>query len=293
MSQMGRRVGVAVVGIPTILALAYLGGWFFALPLAAFSAWAAHECYRLVTHADVVPLGWLGSATSAGFVLLAAWRPDYSDFAPAALMLIITSTGVTLLAAMFLRGPGQSALSATAITLFGALYAGLPLSFAPLLQALPGVEGWAGGGSSAWAGLFVVALPLVTTWVGDAAALFAGTAWGKRKLAPTISPNKSWVGFWAGVTGASGTTVLWMLAAQSRLPGLDLGGWPLFALVGAVLGVAGVVGDLAESLLKRDAGVKDSGTFFPGHGGVLDRIDSLVFAVPLAYLALVLLGAGR
>jgi phosphatidate cytidylyltransferase len=84
-----------------------------------------------------------------------------------------------------------------------------------------------------------------------------------------------------------------MIAAQSRLPGLDLGGLPVVALVGAVLGVAGVVGDLVESLLKREAGVKDSGTFFPGHGGALDRIDSLVFAVPLAYCALVLIGAGK
>lgn len=290
MSELARRVAVAAVGIPTVLGLVYLGGWFLAVPLAALSGWAAHECYRLGSRPDLVPFGLLGSATAAGFVLLAAWRPVFSDFAPGALTLLGVSAGVTLLVATFLRGPGQNALGATALTVFGALYAGLPLSFAPLLHALPGVEGWAPGESLAWAGLFVVALPLVTTWIGDAAAFFAGTAWGKKKLAPSISPNKSWVGFWAGVIGASLAAVGWTLVAQSSLPGLDLGGMPVVASLGALLGVAAVAGDLVESLLKREAEVKDSGTLFPGHGGALDRIDSLVFSLPLAYCALLLVG---
>lgn len=290
MSELGRRVAVAAIGIPTVLGLVYLGGWFLAFPLAALSGWAAHECYRLGRRPDLLPWALIGSATAAGFVLLAAWRPVFSDFAPWALTLLGVSTGVTLLVATFLRGPGQNALGATALTVFGALYIGFPLSFAPLLHALPRVEGWAHGESLAWAGFFMVALPLVTTWVGDAAAFFAGTAWGKKKLAPNISPNKSWVGFWAGVMGAAATAVVWALVAQSRLPGLGLGGVPVMACLGALLGIAGVAGDLVESLLKREAEVKDSGTLFPGHGGALDRIDSLIFALPLAYCALVLFG---
>lgn len=293
MNELGRRWAVAVVGIPTVLGLVYLGGWFLAVPLAGFSAWAAHECYRLGSHKGVVPLGGLGSATSAGFVLLAAWRPTFIDYAPFAIGLLGVATIVTLIAAMAVRGPGRDPLAATAITIFGAVYAGLSLAFIPLLHAAPGAEGWAGSAPHGWSGLLVVALPLAATWVGDASALFAGTAWGKKRLAPSISPNKSWVGFWATLIGASVAAVLWMVVAQARLPGLDLVGFPVVALIGTLLGVAAVLGDLVESLLKREAGVKDSGTFFPGHGGVLDRIDSLIFTVPLAYWALILVGGAR
>ena len=288
MSELSRRVAVAVVGIPAVLGLAYLGGWFLAVPIAGFAAWGAHECYRLASVQGLGPLGVVGSATSAGFVLLAAWRPVFADFAPWALALVGVSTGVTLVAAMLCRPPDQHPLAASAIAVFGSVYAGLSLSFIPLLRGLPGVEGWAEGEAMGWPGLFIVALPLVTTWVGDGSAFFAGTAWGKKKLAPTISPNKSWVGFWADLIGASVAAVLWMILAQPLLPGLDLGGLWVVALIGALLGVAGVIGDLVESLLKRGGGAKDSGTFFPGHGGVLDRIDSLIFAIPIAYCSLVL-----
>jgi phosphatidate cytidylyltransferase len=139
--------------------------------------------------------------------------------------------------------------------------------------------------------VLVLALPLAATWTGDSAAYFAGSAWGKRKLAPTISPNKSWVGFWAALFGAGAAAVAWLLVAGPKLPGLTLGPGAA-AVVGVLLGLGAVVGDLAESLFKREAGVKDSGTFFPGHGGVLDRLDALFVTLPLAYGALVALGGG-
>jgi phosphatidate cytidylyltransferase len=166
----------------------------------------------------------------------------------------------------------------------------LPLAFVPLLHALPGAHGWTGVDTE-WAGALVVALPLAATWLGDAVAFFAGTAWGKGGLAPTISPNKSWVGVWGGLTGAAVAGAVWFFIADARLPGLPLAG-PLPAIaIGVVLGIGAIVGDLAESLIKRDVGVKDSGTFFPGHGGVLDRLDALLFTLPTAYAALVALEA--
>jgi phosphatidate cytidylyltransferase len=137
----------------------------------------------------------------------------------------------------------------------------------------------------------MVALPLAATWIGDASAVVAGSAWGREraKLAPTISPNKSWVGFWAALLGGAGAAVLWLAIAVRHVPELEPVPFAAMAVGGALLAFAAVLGDLAESLLKREAGVKDSGTFFPGHGGVLDRIDSLIFTLPGAYGVLLLL----
>jgi phosphatidate cytidylyltransferase len=136
----------------------------------------------------------------------------------------------------------------------------------------------------------VVVLPLAVTWIGDAAAYFAGSAWGRRKLAPTISPKKTWVGLWAELVASALAGVAWMSVTRSALPGAPVPGPAVAAIVGALLGLAAVLGDLVESLFKREAGVKDSGTFFPGHGGVLDRIDALIFTLPLAYALFLLLG---
>jgi phosphatidate cytidylyltransferase len=289
-SELGKRVAVAAVGIPTVLGLAYLGGWFLALPLGAIGAWASHECYRFANRKDVAPVEGIGIPLTASLVLVAAWHGSFSAAAPWILALLGLATPGTMLAVMFRRGPEGSPLGAASVTVAAAIYVGLALSFAPLLHGLPARLGWSGP-DDALAGLLVVMLPLVTTWVGDAAAYFAGSAWGRnrRKLAPGISPNKSWVGFWAGLAGAALAAALWYLVVSACLPGMGAGGLAAVTAAGAVLGLGAVLGDLVESLLKREAGVKDSGTFFPGHGGVMDRIDSLIFTFPLSYVLLVLL----
>ena len=290
--ELKKRVAVAGVGIPAVLGAAYLGGWYLAIPLAAFAGWGAHEVYRLAAQTEVRAIEPVGVTLSAGLVLAAAWRPDFVAFAPFALAALALGSVLTLLEAVRDRGPGGRPLSATAVTLFGAMYVGLALAFVPLLHALPDARGWGGVDAGTWPGLIAVTLPLAVTWIGDAAAYFAGSAWGKggRRLAPAISPNKSWVGFWAALAGAALAAVLWSLVARPVLSELALDRLPAVAAIGAVLGAAAVMGDLVESLLKREAGVKDSGTFFPGHGGVLDRIDSLLFTFPAAYVAFVLLG---
>lgn len=296
MSELGKRVAVAVVGIPAALTLVWLGGWFLSVPLALFAAWGAHEVARLAETRGVRPLEWVASPLAAALVLLASWRPTFPEFAPWALGLLAGASMASLAAALRLRGPSGAPLESVATTLLAALYVGLALAFAPLLHALPGEGSWGlTDGESSAAGLAALALPLVVTWMGDTAAFFAGSAWGKgrARLAPTISPNKSWVGFWAAIAAGAAGAVLWLLAVR----GFGLGEGPgvpgVLAALGAVVALAAVVGDLVESLLKREAGVKDSGTFFPGHGGVLDRIDSLLFTIPTAYVALVLLGGGR
>jgi phosphatidate cytidylyltransferase len=291
MSELAKRVAVAAVGIPLVLGLVYLGEWFLAVPLAALAALAVLELCRLAESKGVRPFRWLGAPSAAALVLLANWQPTFRTMAPWALAGLGTLAAVAVVSSVFLRASEERPLAATAVTLFGAVYAGLALATVPLLHSLPVGRGWVSAGGSAWSGVLVLALPLAATWTGDSAAYFAGSAWGKRKLAPTISPNKSWVGFWAALFGAGAAAVAWLLVAGPKLPGLTLGPGAA-AVVGVLLGLGAVVGDLAESLFKREAGVKDSGTFFPGHGGVLDRLDALFVTLPLAYGALVALGGG-
>jgi len=248
------------------------------------------EHSRLSARGGVAALPLIGALGSAAFVVAAGLRPTFTAFAPLALGTVVAVTGLALVGALWRRSPEDKPLAGVAVTLFGAVYVGLPLAFVPLLHALPSEHGWAASGS-AWAGGLVVALPLAATWLGDAVAFFAGTAWGRGGLAPTISPNKSWVGVWGGLTGAGIAGAGWLVVARASLPGLPMSGPLPAVLVGVLLGVGAIVGDLAESLMKRDVGVKDSGTFFPGHGGILDRLDALLFTLPAAYAALAALEA--
>jgi len=284
-SDLAKRWAVALVGIPAVLALLYLGGWPLAVPIAVLAALGALEVFRMASHSGVAPLPIIGALGASALVLVAAWHPTFEAFAPRALALMVVLVVMTLIGAIAARRPDQKPLAAISVTLFAVLYTGLPMAFVPLLHALPQTHGWANG--SHWAGALAVALPLAATWLGDAVALFAGSAWGHGGLAPTISPNKSWVGVWGGLVGAGFAATVWFLIAGRSLPGVPVPGLLVASLVGVVLGVGAIVGDLAESLLKRDAGVKDSGTLFPGHGGVLDRLDALIFTLPAAYVALV------
>jgi phosphatidate cytidylyltransferase len=150
--------------------------------------------------------------------------------------------------------------------LLGTLYVGVLLAMLPLIRRLDGGLGW----------IFVL---LAASWLGDTGAYFAGRALGRHKLAPVLSPKKTWEGAIGGfVTSMAGAVLFgWIF-------GLELPWWGM-ALLGGVLDVFGVLGDLAESLLKRAFGVKDSGGILPGHGGILDRVDSVIFAGPVLYLA--------
>jgi phosphatidate cytidylyltransferase len=137
------------------------------------------------------------------------------------------------------------------------------------------------------AGLALAALPpatvlgvLVLVWVADTAAYFIGRAWGRRKLAPAISPSKTWEGAWGGIAGA----VAYAIIGGTFLSGV--GAWPVYAVVAVVLAAISIVGDLFESAAKRQAGVKDSGALLPGHGGILDRVDSAAAVLPIAALLL-------
>ena len=148
----------------------------------------------------------------------------------------------------------------------------------------------AGGGTGslgAWAAPILVIFPITVTWFGDSGAYFAGYRFGKTKLIPAVSPGKTVAGSVGGfvASGFAGGVLAWLLLSQIPVYGLSA---VEGVLVGVILAGVGQVADLAESVLKREAGVKDSGTLLPGHGGVLDRFDSIFFALPLMYALLVL-----
>jgi phosphatidate cytidylyltransferase len=136
--------------------------------------------------------------------------------------------------------------------------------------------------SLAWRGTILVSFPLLITWLNDTFAYFVGRAFGRRKLMPSVSPGKTVEGSAAGLL--AGIAVAMLLGNGILGPQLGLAATPVvWGMGGGMVAAAAQVGDLAESLLKREAGVKDSGTLLPGHGGVLDRFDALFFAVPVSY----------
>lgn len=283
-----RRLGVAAVGIPVGVAVIYLGGWVLAAVIATVAALSAHEFYGLAAAKGVRPLVLLGVPAAAALVLAAAAWPAFDAFAPRALAFLVGLSLAVFAACIWTRWPEGSPLAAASSTLAGVLYAGGTLVFAILLRNLPGEGALAAAG---WTGALLLIFPLVVTWIGDSAAYFAGRSWGRRKLIPAVSPGKTVVG---GVAGLVGAVVAGALFAALAWP--DGAGWGVrpwsagaFALL---LGAAAQVGDLAESVLKRDAGTKDSGSFLPGHGGALDRFDALFYTLPMTYLFFALWGEG-
>jgi len=268
-SNMTRRVAVAAVGIPAALGLVRLGSWPLVAALAAFAALGALELFRLAAARGVRPFTALGAVAAAAVplmifgLLLGAMRPLWTGVAAVAWLVTVMT------AAVLRRPPDAGPLGAVAVTALAPAYTGL-IGFILVFRH--------GAVTTPWAATWLVFLPLVTVWVCDSAAMAAGSAIGGPRFAPVVSPKKTWSGTIAGsVAGAAVAPLFSMLFLRPAGVSLDPG---VAALFGFVVASVGQVGDLAESLFKREAGVKDSGGVFPGHGGVLDRFDSLYWALP-------------
>ena len=278
-AELRDRVLVAAVGIPVAFLLIHLGGWYLAGLMALAAALGVNEFFVLASARGGQPLRWLGVPAASALVLLAGVEPDFVVWGDRALALLLILGLLTFCGVIFRLGIDESPLLSVSATVLGVLYTGGTLSFAVLLRGLPEAQG--AMATHPWEGTLLVLLPLTVTWVGDAVAYFIGKKLGKRRLAPRISPGKTVAGAVAGLIGAPAMGALMGVFLQ------DLPNFPVSPLAGGamglVLGVATQLGDLAESVLKREAGVKDSGTLLPGHGGALDRLDALFFTVPLAY----------
>lgn len=283
MSELTKRVLFAAVAIPAVAAIAWHGDAALAALLAVTAALAAWEYGRLATAAGARPMfAWLVAlATLLPLAVHAArlglWIP------PLAWLALVVPALLT--AALWQRGSDGRPIEAVATTLFGAWYTGGMLAFMYTLR----YHRFAIGNE---AGVLLLFFPVVLTWLNDAGAFFVGRAWGRRKLMPSVSPGKTVAGGVGGLLVSAVSAwayVAFLLAPRTGL-GMTVSGAVAF---GVAISVAAQIGDLVESMLKREAGVKDSSTLIPGHGGVLDRVDSLLFTVPLGYVLLdVLLRVG-
>lgn len=275
-SNLVRRVGFAAVAIPLLLLVVWFGGLPLALLLAAAGALGTRELFGLAERRRIRPAGLYGVLTSAAIapVVWAALSTGRGAALAAAAPFAAALWLIALLAwALGARPPAERPLEAVGVTCLAVAYAGALPAFVLLIRH-------AEHPLRSWAGTWLVFFPLVVTWVCDTAAMFGGRAIGGPKLAPVVSPGKTRSGAAAGVAGALLVApVFGSLVFPAA--GVDLPGWQLLAIAG-VLSVVGQVGDLAESLFKREAGVKDSSDLIPGHGGVLDRLDSLYFVVPVS-----------
>ncbi len=253
-----RRTLTALIAIPVFLLPLWWGGRIWSLLLALIALLGAWEWMALVRTAGLAPSAAVVYGGTALILAAVMFWPD--QITAAAVILVLAALAAQLWPVGRALAPANAG-----VTVLGPLYVAL-FAALDLLRRFPDGLGWT----------FLV---VVSVWVADSAAYFGGRRFGRRALAPPISPKKTWEGAWSGEAG--GILAALVVAAIAGLPLLPA------ALVGALPGTVGLVGDLSESALKRAAGVKDSGTLLPGHGGVLDRFDAMLFVAPVAYLLLV------
>jgi phosphatidate cytidylyltransferase len=262
---LGRRLATTVVAIPLVVwIVAGAPAWLFPLVVVLVGAGATYELIALLKRAGHATLGALvvalGALVTASFASPAAAAPLFA---------LVIAAGIALAAP--LRGAGVLSVEPAATALMAIVYVDAMLGHAIWLHRLPD-------------GPWLVVSLLIMTWVGETAAYLVGSTMGRHKLAPVVSPNKT-------IEGA-GAQVLFTVAAAVAVGAWLLPAWSVLTCMGAgvLVGIVGQVGDLAESAIKRSAHVKDAGGLIPGHGGLLDRLDSLVFNVPAFFYYVVLTG---
>ena len=261
------RVIVSIVAIPLLVLLAYLGGVYFLSFVLIISGLSFYE-FSVMTKlkgANVnVNIGLIGLI----IIILNSYRYFFNT-----IHLLILFLLVVLILELF-RNNGSAILNLAA-TLLGLFYLGIfGSTLIGIREFYPDIDGLYKHGG------FLIISIFATIWICDSAAFFGGTALGKHKLFPRVSPKKTWEGAIFGFVFA----ILAMLLAKSLV--LDFLSMKDTIIIGVIIGLFGQIGDLIESLLKRDAQVKDSSNIIPGHGGIFDRFDSLFFSAPIIYLYL-------
>ena len=263
-----KRAPVVIIGIPSLIGLTLYSYHLFAIFFTIAGLLILGEIYRISRPNGTEPNVWLGFPI---YLALLGESLLGSGSYQGPLMIV----SILLLLTWELFRKKAHVLENIAISFFAAVFIAMAITYAIKLQQL----GYTGQGGHL--GGYAVLTVFIAVWTCDSMAYFVGSAIGKHKIFPRVSPNKSWEGSIAGVVGSF--LALLLIVKAGWLPGLDY----FDALVlGLITSVAGQIGDFAESLVKRDVGVKDSSNLLPGHGGAWDRLDSILFAAPLSYLYL-------
>ncbi len=250
------RTFTAIAWVPVNLAFLWLGDWEFLLWVAILAIAATAEILNMLLKTSKPPLPWVGPFVVFAFLAGAEAFPGVNYFLLTGPILLLT---MLIMLASF-RQP--AAFERWGLTTAATLYTGFIIGYMILLRQGPGGLQWMGAA-------------LIGTWVFDTGAYLVGRTWGRRKLFPAVSPGKTWEGTIGGI-------VLTMAAAFAMVYFVKLS-YPLALGLGLTIAVMAQAGDLVESLIKRQVGVKDAGSFLPGHGGVLDRIDGLMFSTVGVY----------
>jgi phosphatidate cytidylyltransferase len=271
------RVLTAIVGIPITIVIIHIGGWLLAAVIALFAVLGFWEFYVALRSKEVHALKEVALPCLLLLIGAAQWQSsphaESTRFLSIAIVAILFVLPVASLVFHVVTNHVAGSIANAGATVLGTLYLSL-FTFFILLRNLPGDKLTLFGQSVEW-GARLMFLVLFSSWATDTGAYFVGKSIGKHKLCPDLSPSKTVEGAIGGVISAAVIALLL--------------GWGLHislthaAAIGGISGVCGQFGDLSKSVMKRDLGIKDFGSLLPGHGGVIDRFDSALFNVPLAY----------
>lgn len=256
------RVIVSIIAIPAIILSVYLGHYYFFVFVIGIGVISYYEFWLFVKKKEIY-VNLLIGITAVSLIIVNIYK-NFIDLYPLLLIILLV---VTLTELFHNKG---SAIINLGATLLGILYFGLFTSTLIVLRELYPANYDRGG-------MLIISI-FASIWICDSAAFFGGTALGKHKLFPRVSPNKSWEGAIFGLLFA----VLAMVTSKVII--LEFLSWADVIIIGLIVGIIGQLGDLIESLFKRDAGVKDSSGLIPGHGGIFDRFDSLLYTAPAVLL---------
>lgn len=279
------RLGTAAVLIPYVLWVVARGGLAYLATVIVVGLLAQKEFYGLIVDKGAKPLQAVGLVFGAAVILVAHVGSEYHA------MLLMTLSLLVMMGAQLRKAEIHEAMASISGTFFGVFYVAWLLSHAILLRKFTAAAGAHYDaatlrtlGFAPETGVFLMYFSLVTIVACDAGAYFAGRAWGRQKLAPEISPNKSVEGALGGIVMGAVFGLVTKLLFDLFLPDASAAlPWSVAIVFGLVLCIVGITGDLVESLLKRDAAVKDTGALLPGMGGVLDRIDAPLLGLPVMY----------
>jgi phosphatidate cytidylyltransferase len=256
------RVITAALGIPVIIFAIWFGDPWFTVLIAAAALAGAYEFYHMANFDRKEPLLYLGLLWTLALVLGSHYM------SPDVLPIVVTAVMLISLISLLYRRSGEETFRNWAWTIAGALYVGWMLSYWLRLRGLEYGQNW-------------VYLAMLTTFANDTGAYFIGRAKGNHKLAPKISPSKTWEGAIGGLVSAVLAAIV-IATALNLISPFAFKYWQII-LLGVLVSLFAQIGDLVESLLKRNTGVKESGNLLPGHGGILDRFDSLIFVGAVIY----------